>query len=501
MTVTRWKSDLVSNFDFVAGDWFGNAGSPYIPEALPFATGAASGRANLEADVDKTTGPSLTTILSFKGVDGAAPEGTLMTDAAGDLIGTTVVGGANDDGTVFEIAKTKHGYASAPTVLASFAGYNGEQPAGSLIADGAGNIFSTTSGGGTYGYGTAFELAKMGKGYAAFPIALVSFNGSDGADPYGGLITDAAGNLFGTTTGEANQSDSTVFEIAKIKPSFAAAPTTLVTFTGTDGRLPIGSLITDAAGNLFGTTSVGGTDEAGTVFEIVKTNGVYANAPTTLVSFTGPDGAYPMGSLITDAAGDLFGTTSAGGADHGGTVFEIAKTDGGYASVPTILVSFTGPGGFQPIGSLIADAAGNLFGTTALGGHGGNNGTVFEIAKTDGGYASAPTILLSFSGSDGAHPDGSLIADAAGNLFGTTSGGGADDDGTVFEITNSGYVTQQPAATVTPSAAIAHSSPGSAAFVQAMASHRADRFASGNPEIFASRNDTPALLSRPHAAY
>jgi hypothetical protein len=151
----------------------------------------------------------------------------------------------------------------------------------------------------------------------------------------------------------------------------------------------------------------------------------------TLVSFNFADGAEPVASLIADANGNLFSTTELGGAHGGGTVFEIAKTASGYASTPTTLVSFTGTDGVFPVADLIADAHGNLFGTTG-------GGTVFEIAKTADGYASAPTTLVSFNGS--AFPVAGLIADANGNLFSTTAGGGTYGFGTVFEITGSGFV-------------------------------------------------------------
>ena len=196
----------------------------------------------------------------------------------------------------------------------------------------------------------------------------------------------------------------------------------------------------DANGDLFGTTAGGGANGDGTVFEIAKTSSGYASTPTTLVSFNGSDGGDPSGALIADANGDLFGTTGEGGENGDGTVFEIAKTSSGYASTPTILVSFNGSDGADPTGGLIMDANGDLFGTTDGGGTNGD-GTVFEIAKSSSGYASTPTTLVSFNGSDGAAPIENLIADANGNLFGTTSGGGANDDGTVFEITDSGFVT------------------------------------------------------------
>src|SRR4051812_1939021 len=215
----------------------------------------------------------------------------------------------------------------------------------------------------------------------------------------------------------------------------AATLTTLVSFNGSNGEVPSnGSLFADAAGNLFGTTQMGGAFSGfGTVFEIAKTGSGYS-APTTLVSFNSSNGGDPNSNLIADAAGNLFGTTVAGGPYNSGTVFEIAKSGSGYG-VPTTLATFTGSNGASPFAGLIADAAGNLFGTTGRGGASGD-GTVFEIAKTGSGY-SAPTTLATFTASPGVYPYGGLIADTAGNLFGTTEEGGAYNAGTVFEIAKS----------------------------------------------------------------
>jgi uncharacterized repeat protein (TIGR03803 family) len=227
--------------------------------------------------------------------------------------------------------------------------------------------------------------------------------------------------------------------------SRAANLTTLVNFNGPDGANPDAGLITDANGNLFGTTANGGAAGGGTVFEIAKTAGGYASTPTTLVSLNPvTDGQNPVAGLIADTNGNLFGTTVGLVYDglHG-TAFEIAKTGGGAST----LVSFTGTDGALPFAGLIADANGNLFGTTN-GGGANNSGTVFEIFKTAGGYASTPTTLVSFNGTDGAGPYAGLIADANGNLFGTTGYGGASGFsppdqygyGTVFEITGSGFI-------------------------------------------------------------
>jgi uncharacterized repeat protein (TIGR03803 family) len=203
---------------------------------------------------------------------------------------------------------------------------------------------------------------------------------------------------------------------------------TLISFVDeTDGFYPESGLIADANGNLFGTTAAGGASAHayGTVFEVAKTSSGYASTPITLVRFGGANGAFPAGALIMDANGDLFGTTElvfnrgicCGGP---GTVFEVARTSSGYASTPITLVSFDGTNGAAPYSGLMADANGNLFGTTSAGGAGGY-GTVFEVAKTSSGYASTPITLVSFDGTNGAYPQSGLIADANGNLFGTTT--------------------------------------------------------------------------------
>ena len=366
------------------------------------------------------------------------------------MFGTTARGGANGDGTVFEIAKTAGGYANTPTTLASFNGADGSFPIG-LLADADGDLFSTTVIGGANNDGTVFEIAKTVGGYASTPTTLVSFNGADGSKPVAGLMADANGDLFGTTTGLDPSGNpltaGTVFEIKNTAGDYASTPTTLVSFNDTDGALPTGSLIADSNGDLFGTTFEGGANDDGTVFEIAKAATGYANTPTTLVSFTGDgvDGSNPEGSLIADSNGDLFGVTvTGGGANDDGTVYEIKKTATGYASTPTTLVSFNGTNGAAPSVGLIADANGDLFGTTSRGGA-NDDGTVFEIKKTAAGYAIAPITLVNFSGVNGSAPQAGLIADANGDLFGTTTGldpttGHPLTNGTVFEITGSGFV-------------------------------------------------------------
>ncbi|MCK1494931.1 hypothetical protein IVB14_32120 [Bradyrhizobium sp. 180] len=388
--------------------------------------------------------------LSGTGLSGSGTTYTLsgtasvITSELDALVFTPASGAPNSSGrTTVKLSDGSSGYttaatyAAATTLLASFnAGSNGNDPIAGLIMDAAGNLFGTTPSGGANNGGEVFEIVKTGSSYSSTPSVLVSFNNTNGQAPYGGLIMDAAGNLFGTTEGGGANRDGTVFEIVKSGSSYSSSPTTIATLSSTTGIYPVGSLIMDAAGNLIGTTSSGGTNSDGTIFEIVKNGSSYSSTPTVLVTFNGTNGAGPVDSLLTDAAGNLFGTTSSGGANNDGVVFEIVKSGGSYSSTPTILASFSGTNGANPHGNLVADAVGDLFGTTLNGGA-NNKGTVFELVKSGSSYG-APTVLASFNGTNGANPQNGLIIDAAGNLFGAASGGGANNYGTLFEIANNG---------------------------------------------------------------
>ena len=230
--------------------------------------------------------------------------------------------------------------------------------------------------GGANGAGTVFELQKTGGGYATTPTVLASFGSGITPSGSGNLVEDAAGNLFGTTT-------SSVFEVQKTGSSYAA-PVYLVPFpVGTQ----IGSLTIDAKGDIFGTTISGGANDDGTVFEIEKTATGYASTPTTLASFTPADGQLSLNrpkTLIVDANGDLFGTTDPSCQNSGGVVFEIVRTSIGYESTPTVVVNFNGHAKARLGANLVADANGDLFGTTQIGGA-NNKGTAFEI--TNSGFA------------------------------------------------------------------------------------------------------------------
>ena len=350
---------------------------------------------------------ALITLASFNGTNGYDPS-SLVLDGQGNLYGTTVLGGTAGYGSVFEIANGSN----TITTLASFNGTNGQDPY-KMVLDNQGNLYGIAAAGGANSDGTVFEIAKGSNTITT----LASFNGTNGYDP-SSLVLDGQGNLYGTTLDGGANSDGTVFEIAKGSNTITTLAS-LVPLSGHQGDLPY-SLVLDSQGNLYGTTEHGGAAGDGTVFEIAKGS----NTITTLVSFNGTNGNEAEG-LVLDGQGNLYGETFLGGAANDGTVFEIAKG----SNTITTLASFNGTNGQHPFGGLALDSQGNLYGTTESGGA-ANDGTLFEIAKG----SNTITTLASFNGTNGSEPIGGVVLDGQGNLYGTTYSGGAAGDGTVFEL-------------------------------------------------------------------
>ncbi len=333
------------------------------------------------------------------------------------------------------LAATTAAQAQTYTVLYSFTGgADGAYPYGGVILDKAGNLYGTTFQGGdlnkcpTYpGCGVAYKLDLSGK-----QTVLHTFTGSpDGQEPdFGNLLRDKAGNLYGTTVYGGNV-DGVVFKISR-----AGKETILHSFPqqSGDAECPQWGLIQDAAGDLYGTTFAGGTSSysAGTVFKISK-----AGKENVMHSFNGYDGFGPESTLVQDASGNLYGTTNSGGSIGYGTVFKINKT--GKFSV---LYNFKGPpDGYMPSGPLVLDKVGNLYGTTFSGGNASacpafGCGIVFKLNKKG-----KETILHTFLGPDGAGPFGGVVLDAAGTLYGTDWMGGAHNSGDVFTLDKAGNFT------------------------------------------------------------
>ena len=324
--------------------------------------------------------------------------------------------------------------APTETVLHSFTG-DGADPKAALIADSTGNLYGTTRLGGPpcgpagIGCGTAFKLSPGGTETVLYDFCHANCN--DGALPVAGLIADSKGNLYGTNQGLGCFVNFGCGVVFKLSPD--GTYTVLYSFTGgSDGAVPAAGLIADSSGNLYGTTSSGGASGNGVVFKLSPDG-----TETVLHSFTGSDGSVPVAGLIADSSGNLYGTTSRGGASGNGVVFKLSPE-----GTETVLHSFTGGSdGANPQAGLIADSSGNLYGTTSGGGASGN-GVVFKLSP-----AGTETVLHSFTrGYDGANPQAGLIADSSGNLYGTTSSGGGSGCagtgcGTVFKVSPGGSET------------------------------------------------------------
>ena len=354
--------------------------------------------------------------------DGAYPEARLLRDAVGNFYGTTDRGGAGG-GTVFRLNKSGKEKAVYNVADARFL-------ESGLVRDEKGNLYGTTFSGGTqgcemgFGCGTVFKMTKTGNETILYRFT----GGADGANPlYASLVRDAQANLYGTTSAGGAKGFGTVFKLSR-----NGKETVLHHFKGTDGTAPSGELVRDVAGNLYGAAFFGGIAGCptgfgcGTIFKLNK-----AGKETVLYRFTGgADGANPISGLIEDTRGNLYGTTRYGGdlACHSqsgcGVVFKLAMS-----GKMTTLHSFTGTAdGADPEAGVTLDTQGNIYGTTYYGGSGTCNdginvgcGTVFKVDQKGN-----ETVLYSFTQASGSgnHPQAGLILDTAGNLYGTTAGGG-----------------------------------------------------------------------------
>ena len=398
--------------------------------------------------------------------EGGGPYGGVVFDSAGNLFGNLAMGGylrdcvnGNRCGVVYELWPSSAGlWQEIPLYV--FRNTTGAVPAGNLLLNSVGEILGAAGEGGgsprcgfiEQGCGLIFELSPEASGSYEESALWVFNGGTDGGVPYGSLIADVAGNLYGTTY-QGGKLNKTCIEgcgiVFRLSPNGSGGwiETVLYAFTGReDGAYPTSSGLTmDEAGNLYGTTYQGGkisaacTQGCGVVFELSpSSSGSWTE--TALYSFNGgPDGSFPIGGVTMDAAGNLFGTTSYGGSPNYGTVFKLTPESGAWKE--TLLHAFTGgsDGGF-PYAGVTLDSRGNVYGTTESGGNtkdceGSDGcGVIFKFGRVDGVWKEV--VLHAFTGSsDGGIPEAPLTLGPDGDLYGTAVVGGPFGGGTAFRLT------------------------------------------------------------------
>jgi hypothetical protein len=420
-----------------------------------------------------------TTLYSFGPYDkiGSNPNGTLLRDASGALYGTTMLGGAYYNGTILKLSPPGAGQTQwTLSVLYTFTGgSDGGTPNPGLVMDASGALYGTASSGGSWlNQGLVFKLTPPARGSTQWTETVLhyfyhsyAYGADDGANPSGGLIMDRNGALYGTTDLGGNISSlssyGTVFKLTPLDAGRTKwAETILYRFGGgADGANPMSGVMLDAAGSLYGTTLYGGSGGCldmlsnylgcGTVFKLTPPGyGQTAWTKSTLHSFSIADGSIPNGRLLLDYYGGVYGTTFQGGSGQChdslynvigcGIVYKLTPPTGMQRNwTESVLHDFAGPDGAFPQGGLIADTTGALYGTTSGGGpitYGvlGSYGLVYKLTPGQRGWTE--TVLHNFDiSTSGDTPVGELVRDPYGRFFGVAHLGGAHGNGTVFEIT------------------------------------------------------------------
>jgi uncharacterized repeat protein (TIGR03803 family) len=384
-----------------------------------------------------------TTIYSFTGLSGSNPDSGLISDKNGALYGAVSLGGASNQGAVYQLMPpSMTGGSWTQTVLYSFAGgaTDGANPYGALVFDNTGSLYGTTLAGGASNAGTIFQLKPptvVGSPWT--DTVLYSFTGgSDGGSPTGSLIFGSGINLYGTAITGGASNFGTVFELQH--PTKIGGPWTysvIYNFLGgNDGASPATGLTLGGGGKLFGTTYAGGPANAGTVFELTSVGSGQPWTETLLYSFTGgSDGGQPRGALVASPKA-FYGSASYGGTSNAGTVYELTQPVAGGPWTFTVLYSFgSGKDGAGPYGNLLLHG-GFLYGTTSFGGR-FTDGTIYSLKPPTTGGAWTEVLLHNFVGNngDGAEPFSGLVLSPNGSLYGTTFLGGPNGDGTVYQLT------------------------------------------------------------------
>jgi uncharacterized repeat protein (TIGR03803 family) len=380
---------------------------------------------------------TFTVLHNFTGSEGADPTAGLSIDSAGNLYGTASGGGpfepecSSGCGGVFKLQHNGAGWIFLP--LHVFTGApDGAYPQARVILR-PGGLYGTTYGGGDggcseIGCGTVFRLTPPAHACGSVfcpwtATVLYAFHGgSDGESPASGdVVFDQAGNIYGTTSSGGSYGSGTVYELS---PSGGGwTETVLYSFQGNnDGATPIAGVVFDNAGNLYGTTALGGIHGYGTIYKLTPSPSGWTKNTLYDFPFYGSAGIVPAGGLIFDSSGNLYGATTRGGPYDGGAAYELTPSSDGWTL--NALYSFLANDG--PFANLATDAAGNLYGTL----YGPAIVEVFRLTPSGGQWT-----LTGFNGSAGNTPQGNVIFDASGNLYTTASQGGTYGLGVVFEVT------------------------------------------------------------------
>jgi uncharacterized repeat protein (TIGR03803 family) len=398
------------------------SGTTFTPSSAP--SGSAPNRAPVASPE--------TVLHSFGGSDGAGASDGLIAGQAGTFYGTTLFGGSGG-GTVFKLAPAQSGYTES--VLYGFkGGFDGSTPEGIVARGGA--LYGVTfaggdpNGNGGVGWGTVFKLTPGKSGYTE--SVLYRFQGGlDAWEPLGPIVLDKSGSIYGASAFGGAHNDGAVFKLTPGSSGYSE--NILYSFPGgAGGQLPQAGLTIDKHGSIYGTTMYGGNYQGfcdggcGTVFKLAREKSAYSES--VIFTFDGDDGNLPYGAVTVDEqTGALYGTTFWGGTKGIGTLFKLVPHGASYTE--SVLHSFTGKGdGFLPEGTPLVEPDGTVYGTAALGGggcHGIGCGTVFELKPFDAGYSFHVVYHFGYP-AHGAEPEQTnLLTDESGDLYGTTRSGGS----------------------------------------------------------------------------
>ena len=373
-------------------------------------------------------------IFSFEEDEGEYADTDLETDSAGNIYGTTVLGGDFGSGTVFQLTPTPNGWVH--TVLYSFTGgVDGGEPYKGVTLDRDGNLYGTAVTGGSGncegGCGVIFKLTNT-KGTWTQKVVHAFTGGDDGSGPGSRVTVDRAGNVYGMAPTGGAYGLGTIY---RIRPPSSGALTFKVihAFTGgVDGSSGSAGRMVLRDGRLYGAATTGGSNGSGVVFELTpKALGEWNFK--TIYTFQGqPDGSFPYGALLFDPSGNIYGTTYYGGANGIGAVYKLSPQPVGEWTEDLIYSFQQGPDGNSPISNLVFDKAGNLYGTTSEGGLG--SGTIFKLSPVGGNWTE--TVVHAFEGPpDGGFAYNGMVVDVFGNFYGATVHGGENNDGSVYKFT------------------------------------------------------------------